>query len=135
MTARNVQEEAKKMGLPWSIAKGFDTFLPMGEFLSKAQIPDPHAAELWLSVNGEMRQRDSTSLMIFRVARLLSQISRVMSLEKGDVVLTGTPKGVGPVEVGDVMRAGVMVGGREVQGAGIEVEVAEKGGLYEFQET
>ena len=58
-----------------------------------------------------------------------------MTLEKGDLVLTGTPKGVGAVGLGDVMRAGVRVGGREVREGEIEVEVGEKGGLYEFRET
>lgn len=90
--------------------------------------------ELFLSVNGEERQRDSTALMLFRIPRLLSEISRVMTLEKGDVVLTGTPKGVGAVGVGDVMRAGVRIGGVEVEEGRVEVEVKEKGGLYRFEE-
>jgi len=58
-----------------------------------------------------------------------------MTLERGDVVLTGTPKGVGSVEVGDVMRAGVRVGGKDVGEGAIEVEVKEKGGLYVYEET
>ncbi|KAL8682143.1 MAG: hypothetical protein Q9186_001764 [Xanthomendoza sp. 1 TL-2023] len=135
MTARNTQEEAKKKGLPWSIAKGFDTFLPMSEPIAKAKVPDPHNVELWLSVNDELRQQDSTELMLFRIPRMLSDISQCMTLEKGDVVLTGTPKGVGSVVVGDVMRAGLRVDGKEVEAARIEVEVQEKGGLYEYQET
>ena len=134
MTARNIQDEAKKKALPWSIAKGFDTFLPISSYISKSKIPDPHNVELYLSVNGEMRQMDSTALMLFRIPRQLSDISKVMTLEKGDLVLTGTPKGVGPVGVGDVMRAGIKVGGKELE-EGIEVEVKEKGGLYEFLET
>ena len=134
MTARNVQDEAKKKGLPWTIAKGFDTFCPISEYIPKSLIPDPHNAELYLKVNGKTRQDDSTALMIFKIPRLLSDISKVMTLEKGDLVLTGTPKGVGSVEVGDVMKAGIRVGGKELE-QGIEVEVAEKGGLYEFSET
>lgn len=135
MTARDVQEEAKKKGIPWTAAKGFDTFLPISNYIPKSAIPDPHNLELWLTVNGKDRQRDSTSLMLFRIPRVLSEISRVMKLEEGDVVLTGTPKGVGKVEVGDVMRAGAMVGGEEIEGARIEVGVEEKGGLYVFEET
>lgn len=134
MTARNVQEEAKKKRIPWTTAKGFDTFLPISKYIPKSAIRDPHNVELWLTVNGEDRQRDSTALMLFRIPRILSEISRVMKLEEGDVVLTGTPKGVGKVEVGDVMRAGITVGGTEVEGAGIEVGVEEKGGLYVFEE-
>ena len=135
MTARNVQNEAKKKGLPWTIAKGFDTFLPVSHIIPKSAIPDPHNVELYLTVNGEPRQRDSTALMLFRISRILSDISKVMTLEKGDVVLTGTPKGVGPVVPGDVMRAGVVVGGKELEEGKIEVEVEESTGSYVFQET
>lgn len=135
MTARNVQDEAKRKGLPWSIAKGFDTFLPISNAIPKSRVPDPHAAHLWLSVNGRPRQSDSTGLMLFRIPRQLSDISRVMTLEKGDVVLTGTPKGVGPVGTGDVMTAGLRVGEREVDEARLEVKVVDREGPYEFKET
>ncbi|KAI4153862.1 MAG: hypothetical protein LQ340_002045, partial [Diploschistes diacapsis] len=93
MTARNVQEEAKKKGLPWSIAKGFDTFCPVSDVVPKTAIKDPHRVDLSLTVNGESRQSDNTELMLFRIPRQLSDISSVMTLEKGDLVLTGTPKG------------------------------------------
>lgn len=135
MTARNVQDEAKRKGLPWSIAKGFDTFLPMSGHIPKNRVPDPHAVELWLSVDDEVRQKDSTGLMLFRIPRILAEISQCMALEKGDVVLTGTPKGVGSVAVGSTMRAGLRVDGEEVEEGRIEVEVTEKGGLYEYKET
>lgn len=135
LTARNVQNEAKSKGLPWSIAKGFDTFCPISSVIPKARIPNPHDVELFLSVNGEVRQRDSTGLMLFRIPRLLSDISQIMTLERGDVVLTGTPKGVGSVDVGDVIRAGVSVMGREIAEGAVEVEVKEKGGLYVYEET
>ena len=135
MTARNMQEEAKKKGIPWTAAKGFDTFLPISQYIPKSDIPDPHHVELWLTVNGEERQRDSTGLMLFRIPRILSEISRVMRLEEGDIVLTGTPKGVGPVQVGDVMRAGVRVGGKELKEGAIEVGVEEKWGLFVYEET
>lgn len=135
MTARNAQDEAKKKGLPWSIAKGFDTFLPISNPVPKSTVPDPHRVELWLSVNDEVRQKDSTELMLFRIPRMLADISQCMTLEKGDVVLTGTPKGVGSVVVGDVMKAGLIVDGEEVEAARIEVEIQEKGGLYEYHET
>lgn len=135
MTARNLQEEAKKKGLPWTAAKGFDTFLPISSFIAKEKIRDPHDVELYLNVNGKEMQRDETGLMLFRIPRLLSEISRVMKLEEGDMVLTGTPKGVGPVEVGDVMSAGLNAGGKEIEGGRIEVGVQEKGGLFEFEQT
>ena len=135
MTARNAQNEAKKKGLPWDIAKGFDTFLPVSEIIAKSAIPDPHSIELFLKVNDETRQADSTELMLFRIPRILSDISKVMTLEKGDIVLTGTPKGVGSVVPGDVMRAGLKVGGKELEAGKIEVEVQESTSTYEFKET
>lgn len=135
MTARNVQNEAKKKGLPWSIAKGFDTFLPVSNIIPKSAIPDPHKVELYLTVNGESKQADSTDLMLFQIPRILSDISKVMTLEKGDVVLTGTPKGVGSVRPGDVMKAGVKVDGKEIEEGKIEVKVEESTSTYEFKET
>lgn len=135
MTARNVQDEAKKKGLPWSIAKGFDTFLPISERIPKSAIPDPHDALLRLSVGDEVRQSDSTGLMLFRIPRQLADISRVMTLEPGDLVLTGTPKGVGQVKPGDIMRAAIEVNGKEIPEGRIEVEVKEREGRYEFKET
>nr|POE49471.1 putative hydrolase c21c3.09c [Quercus suber] len=135
MTGRNVQDEAKRKGLPWAIAKGFDTFLPFAGPVPAAAVPDPQAVELWLRVNGQLRQRDSTALMLFGVARQLRDISRVMTLEKGDIVLTGTPKGVGQVTGGDVMEAGMSVDGQEVESARLKVEVVDKEGEYEFRET
>ncbi|KAI9679948.1 MAG: hypothetical protein M1817_004963 [Caeruleum heppii] len=135
LTGRNVQDEAKRKGLPWSIAKGFDTFLPMSQFIRKSALPDPYDAKLYLSVNDRMKQTASTDLMLFRIPRILSDISKVMTLEKGDVVLTGTPSGVGPVAAGDVMRAGIIVGGEEIQEGHIEVEVQDREGPYEYQET
>ncbi|KAF2707787.1 hypothetical protein K504DRAFT_458270 [Pleomassaria siparia CBS 279.74] len=135
MTARNVQDEAKKKGLPWSIAKGFDTFLPISQLIDKSRIADPQNAHLWLSVNGEMKQSDNTELMLFRIPRQLSDISRVMALEEGDIVLTGTPKGVGSVKTGDVMKAGLKVDGKDIEEANIEVPIADREGPYEFKET
>ncbi|KAJ9624879.1 hypothetical protein H2203_004829 [Taxawa tesnikishii (nom. ined.)] len=135
MTGRNVQEEAKKKGLPWSIAKGFDTFLPIAGPISKDKITDPHNIELYLKVNGEIKQQDNTELMLFRIPRQLSDISKVMTLEPGDIVLTGTPKGVGPVKTGDVMEAGMKIDGKEVDEAYIKVDVKDREGPYEFAET
>lgn len=135
MTGRNVQDEAKKKGLPWSIAKGFDTFLPIAGPIPKSKITDPHNIELYLSVNGQMKQNDNTELMLFRIPRQLSDISKVMTLEKGDIVLTGTPKGVGPVTTGDVIKAGMRINGKEVDEAALEVSVKDREGPYEFAET
>ncbi|KAF2442135.1 hypothetical protein P171DRAFT_433693 [Karstenula rhodostoma CBS 690.94] len=135
MTARNVQDEAKKKGLPWSIAKGFDTFMPVSNLIAKSRIPNPQNAHIWLSVNNEVKQSDNTELMLFRIPRQLSDISRVMTLEEGDIILTGTPKGVGPVKTGDIMRAGLKVDGKDIEEATLEVPVADREGPYEFKET
>lgn len=134
MTARNVQDEAKKKGLPWSIAKGFDTFCPISELIPKSAIPDPHKAFLRLKVDEEVRQADSTELMLYRIPRQLADISRVMTLEPGDLVLTGTPKGVGQVKDGEIMSAEIEVDGKQV--GKIEVPVRDRvEGRYEFKET
>jgi len=137
LTARNVQDEAKKKGLPWSIAKGFDTFLPISHEIPVDRIPDPHNVLLWLEVNGQMKQKDNSNLMLFDIPRMLSDISKVMTLEEGDIVLTGTPKGVGPLKGGDIVKCGLEADGREVVEARIDVEVVDdtsKDG-YEFKET
>lgn len=135
MTARNAQNEAKRKGLPWDIAKGFDTFLPMSNVIPKDAIADPQDVELFLEVNGQVKQQGSTNLMIFQIPRILSDISKVMTLQPGDVVLTGTPAGVGPAVPGDVMRAGIRVGGKELVEGKIEVAVEESVSEYEFAET
>ncbi|KAK2002243.1 fumarylacetoacetate hydrolase [Colletotrichum falcatum] len=135
MTARNTQNEAKKKGLPWSIAKGFDTFLPMSDIVQKSAIPDPHDIELFLKVNNETKQDASTNLMLFQIPRILSDISKVMTLEAGDIVLTGTPAGVGPAVPGDIIRAGLRVNGKELPEAKIEVGVEESPSSYQFAET
>lgn len=135
MTARNIQNEAKKKGLPWDISKGFDTFLPISKVIPKSKIPDPHNIEIWLKVNGETHQEDSTNLFLFQIPRVISDISKVMTLEEGDIIITGTPKGVGPVQPGDVMTGGIRVDGKELEEAKLEVPVAESKGAYVFQET
>ncbi|KAG7093013.1 hypothetical protein E1B28_009311 [Marasmius oreades] len=100
MTARNVQDEVKKLGLPWSTAKGFDTFTPIGTFIPKSEIQDPHDLLLTLTVrflfpfpspcsvqffllqiNGTIKQHGSTSDMISRIPRLIEHISSIMTLE------------------------------------------------------
>ena len=135
MTARNVQDEAKRKGLPWDIAKGFDTFLPLSGPISKSIITDPHNVDIWLKVNGEPRQDDSTELMLFRINRQLADISKAMTLEKGDIVLTGTPKGVGAVTTGDVLSAGMRVGGKDVDEAKMEVRIEDSKSSYQYTET
>ncbi|XP_054766351.2 acylpyruvase FAHD1, mitochondrial-like [Lytechinus pictus] len=107
MTERKLQSDLKSKGHPWSLAKGFDTSCPVGGFLDSSEISNVDDVRLWLKVNGEMKQDGNTQDMIFRVPTLLSFISQYMKLEVGDLVLTGTPSGVGPVTSKDVIVAGI----------------------------
>ncbi|KAH0863117.1 LOW QUALITY PROTEIN: hypothetical protein HID58_080328 [Brassica napus] len=114
MTARELQASAKASGLPWTLAKGHDTFTPISSVLPKAMVHDPDNLELWLKVDGETRQKGLTKDMIFKVPYLISYISSIMTLYEGDVILTGTPEGVGPVKIGQKITAGI-TGLSEVQ--------------------
>ena len=133
MTARNVQDAAKRAGLPWTTAKGFDTFLPISNHVEQSRIIDPHRIDLSLSVDGQQRQAGNTEHMIVKIPQLLGAISRVMALEPGDVVLTGTPSGVGEVKVGSTMEAELRERGELL--AQIKVRVAQRDGPYEFREA
>lgn len=107
LTLRDVQSDLKKKGLPWEVAKGFDTSCPLSDFVDARQVLDPHQLGLKLWVNGELRQEGNTAQMIHRIPAILQEISRVFTLEEGDVILTGTPSGVGPVVSGDKVRAAI----------------------------
>lgn len=105
ITARDIQTEAKKNGWPWSIAKGFDTFAPISKVVLKENIPNPNNLDLSLKVNGEMRQSSNTKYMIYPVERIIEFISGVMTLDPGDLIMTGTPEGVGEIVAGNVLEA------------------------------
>ncbi|KAK9671772.1 hypothetical protein RND81_12G053900 [Saponaria officinalis] len=107
MTARELQSTIKAAGLPWLLAKGQDTFTPISTMILKSEVPDPHNLEIWLKVDGEIRQKGSTKDMMFTVPFLVSHISSFMTLLEGDVILTGTPEGVGPVKPGQKITAGI----------------------------
>ncbi|MEZ4701604.1 MAG: fumarylacetoacetate hydrolase family protein [Rhodothermales bacterium] len=107
MTARDLQAEAKKKGQPWTVAKGFDTFAPLGPIARAESLPDPHACAIRLTINGEVRQEGSTADMIFSIPHLIAYCSTVFTLLPGDLIYTGTPEGVGPVHAGDVLEATV----------------------------
>ena len=116
ITARDIQfSEAQ-----WSRCKSFDGFTPTGPFIVTAdEIPDPHGLDLWLTVNGQEKQRSNTRHMLFKVPVLIADLSAAMTLEPGDIIATGTPEGVGagrtPQEwlwPGDVVEAEVTGIGR-----------------------
>ena len=112
MTLRDVQNQLKVKGLPWDIAKGFDTSCPLSDFVPATAIPDPHNLHLTLTVNGDLKQDGTSADMIHRVPQMVSYISSIFTLEPGDVILTGTPAGVGKVQSGDVMEARIADVGR-----------------------
>ncbi|KAJ7517578.1 hypothetical protein O6H91_03G094800 [Diphasiastrum complanatum] len=107
MTARNLQSAAKAEGLPWTVSKGYDTFTPISDFVHKRKMQSSDNLELWLQVDGELKQKGNTQDMIFKVPFLIRHISSIMTLFEGDVILTGTPPGVGPVKAGQTVTAGI----------------------------
>lgn len=107
MTARDFQDFAKKNGQPWTLAKGFDTSCPVSDFIDKSKLSDPSNLQIWLKVNGQKKQDGNTKDMIFSLQYLVSYISNYFTLEEGDVILTGTPEGVGPVNPGDNIECGL----------------------------
>ena len=104
-TARDLQAEQKKKGLPWEIAKGFDYSAPISEFFPVEKYKDLHNLSFRLDVNGKTVQDGSTSLMIFSFEKIISYVSRFMTLKTGDLIFTGTPAGVGPVAIDDRLEA------------------------------
>jgi 5-carboxymethyl-2-hydroxymuconate isomerase len=112
MTLRDVQNQMKAKGLPWEIAKGYDTSCPLSDFVPAGAVADPHNLNLKLAVNGEARQNGTSSDMINRIPQIIAHISAIFTLEPGDVILTGTPAGVGQVRAGDVITAEIVSVGR-----------------------
>jgi 2-keto-4-pentenoate hydratase/2-oxohepta-3-ene-1,7-dioic acid hydratase in catechol pathway len=107
LTLRDVQNALKSKGLPWEKAKAFDTSCPLSPFVAADQIVDPQRLRLSLKVNGNLRQDGCTSQMVHRLPGLLAAISTFFTLQRGDVVLTGTPAGVGPIGSGDEIEASI----------------------------
>ncbi len=104
-TARDLQAEQKKKGLPWEIAKGFDYSAPISEFRPLDKYADIHNLSFRLDLNGKMVQDGNTSLMIFSFEKIIAYVSRFMTLKTGDLIYTGTPAGVGPVAIYDRLEA------------------------------
>lgn len=101
-TARDLQRQAKATGLPWLVSKGFDGSAVLSPFVTLEELGHPvDNLEFSLSRNGQEVQQGSTSQMIFSVDTLIAYISRYMTLRTGDLIYTGTPAGVGPVQIGD----------------------------------
>ncbi len=106
ITARDLQLEAIEANVPWDRSKGFDTFAPIGPYLvTPDDVPDPHDLDLEIRVGDRVLQSSNTRHMIFDIPCLLEDINAGITLEPGDIIGTGTPDGIGPVEHGDVMEA------------------------------
>ena len=101
MTLRDIQTELKKKGHPWTIAKCFDTSAAVSDFVLKSDYTLTLYEEISLSVNGQLRQKEKLNKMLFNPAEIVQYLSSLMTLEEGDLVFTGTPAGVGKVDVGD----------------------------------
>ena len=103
-TARDVQSRLKSKGLPWDLAKGFDGSAPISEFFPKSDFKNIQNLEFSLKQNGEQKQVGNSDHMLFTFDNIVAFISRHFTLKKGDIIFTGTPKGVGPVQVGDKLE-------------------------------
>ncbi len=105
LTARDLQSECKKKGLPWEIAKAFDSSAPLGEFVPKEKLNLDDGIRFRLNINGEIRQSGNSSDMIFSFDKIIAYVSRFVTLKMGDLIFTGTPEGVGPLKQGDLLEA------------------------------
>ena len=106
VTCRDIQEQCKAERIPWTMAKCLDTFCPVGSFVPSHKI-DPFNTEIILKQNNVLKQHGNTKDMIFNVPSLLEYINRHITLLPGDLVLTGTPEGVGPLERGDELYVAI----------------------------
>ena len=107
LTRRDLQAAAKAKGLPWDTAKGFDHSAPASELVPAAAAGDVFTRRLWLEVNGATRQQSGLDDMVFSVADVIHELSKLYALKAGDLVFMGTPAGVAALQPGDRFRAGV----------------------------
>ena len=107
MTRRDLQGEAKKMGRPWEMGKAFDNSAPCTALRTAAMIGHPAKGAIWLKVNGKVTQKGDLSEMIWNVPETIAYLSNLVTLRAGDVIMSGTPAGVGPVKAGDKLEGHV----------------------------
>ena len=107
MTRRDLQGEAKKMGRPWEMGKAFDNSAPCTALKTAAMMGHPATGAIWLKVNGKIVQKGDLSEMIWNVPDTISYLSKLITLKAGDLIMTGTPAGVGPVKAGDKLEGHV----------------------------
>ncbi|MFK8253837.1 fumarylacetoacetate hydrolase family protein [Ancylobacter terrae] len=107
MTRRDLQGEAKKLGRPWEVGKAFEASAPCAALVPAAKIGHPADGKVWLDVNGTRRQVGDLNQMIWKVPEMISYLSGLFELKAGDIIMSGTPAGVGAIVRGDVMEGGV----------------------------
>jgi acylpyruvate hydrolase len=104
-TARDIQNTCKQKGLPWEIAKAFDGSAPVSRFVDKNNFPDLHNINFSLSRNDQIVQKGNSGMMIFTFEKIIAYVSQFVTLKIGDIIFTGTPAGVGPVNKSDNLKA------------------------------
>src|SRR5699024_5399123 len=97
----DLQSEMKKMGRPWEIGKAFDASAPCSALVPASEIGHPDQGAIWLKINGEMRQEGDLNQLIWKIPEVIAHLSSLFTLAAGDIIMTGTPAGVGPVQRGD----------------------------------
>lgn len=107
MTRRDLQGEAKKLGRPWEVGKSFEASAPCTAIVPASRIGHPDRGAVWLDVNGKRRQTGDLSQLIWKIPETISYLSGLFRLAAGDLIMTGTPAGVGAINRGDVMKGGV----------------------------
>jgi len=108
MTRRDLQGEAKKMGRPWEVGKAFECSAPCSELVPASQTGHPAEGAIWLEVDGERRQDGNLNQMIWKIPEMISYLSGLFTLVPGDIIMTGTPAGVGPVQKGNKLHGEVV---------------------------
>lgn len=104
LTLRDVQSRLKQQGRPWEVAKGFDGSCPISPFIPKHQVAEPQHSQICLTVNGEVRQNGNTAQMMRQIVPMIQEMSQEFTLLSGDIIMTGTPAGVGPLFAGDELH-------------------------------
>lgn len=104
-TARDIQQQLKTKGLPWELAKAFDGSAPVGTFISKEEFESVNKIDFALNINGIQKQKGNTAEMIHSIDKIISFVSGFITLKKGDLIFTGTPKGVSAVKINDILEA------------------------------
>jgi fumarylpyruvate hydrolase len=107
MTRRDLQGEAKKLGRPWEVGKAFEESAPCGEIVPASEIGHPDKGAVWLKINGETRQEGDLNQLIWKVPETIAYLSGLFRLAPGDLIMSGTPAGVGPVKKGDKLHGHV----------------------------